>query len=158
FVRISTLREEVMGPSDLQRHITSTYFSLRIGLGVLAALFPFLLLLVGLMRHIPWQDSMSHYYFAEPTGSPFREFPMRGLFVGILFAVGFFLFLYKGFSRTENIALNLAGLCAVFVALIPMRTTCKDCGSNDFAFWHYFSAVLLFACITFVAVLCSEIT
>src|SRR5262249_13179721 len=68
--------------------------------------------------------------------------------------------LYKGFSRTENIALNLAGLCAVLVALIPMTTPekCTDCGSNDFAFWHYFFAVLLFACITFVAVLYSEIT
>ena len=147
-----------MGPSDLQRHFTSTYFSLRFGLGILAILFPVLLVVVGSLRDIPLQNSMSAYYFAEPTDPAMREFRMRGLFVGILFAVGFFLFLYKGFSRTENIALNLAGLCAVLVALIPMKTACEDCGTNDFAFWHYFFAALLFACIAFVAVLCSEKT
>jgi hypothetical protein len=104
---------------------------------------------------------MSHYYFAfDPTDSELREFRMRGVFVGVLFAVGSFLILYRGFSTTENIALSLAGLCALLVALIPMATPpyCNNCGANDFASWHYYIAIILFVCVAFVAVVCGEET
>lgn len=151
-----------MKPIDLQNHIYSTYFSLRIGLAVLAFAFPLLLVGIGyFMRGIPPQGSMSAYYFAfEPITSEMREFPMRGLFVGILFALGSFLFLYKGFSRTENIALNVAGLSALAVALIHMKAPdyCKNCGSDAFSFLHGVAAVILFVCMAFVTWACTEQT
>ena len=45
---------------------------------------------------------------------------MRDLFVGLLCAIGAFLFFYRGHSLHEDIALNIAGISAVLVALFPM--------------------------------------
>ncbi len=149
-------------PIDLQERMYATYISLRIGLGLLAFALP--LVLVGwgyFVEHIPAQGSMSAYYFAfEPITSELRQFPMRGWFVGTLFAVGCFLYLYKGFSRTENIVLNIAGLSAVAVALFPMRMPeyCKNCGSDTFHFVHGFAAVTLFVCMAYVAWACIDET
>lgn len=60
------------------------------------------------------QQSMSSYYHTD----------MRDVFVGLLFAIGFFLMLYKGFSRSEDIALNLAGALAMCIALFPTAAGC----------------------------------
>lgn len=150
-----------MESDNLQKHIYSTYFSLRVGLGLLALLFPLLLWGIGYVRGISLQASMSDYYFAfAPENTAVREFRMRGFFVGILFAVGSFLYLYKGFSRTENFVLNVAGISAFLVALIPMQTPsyCDNCGTNDYAQWHLRFAYLLFGCVAFVAIFCTERT
>ena len=58
--------------------------------------------------------SMSEYYWAAAGD----VVPARNVFVGGLFAVSACLWLYKGFSPRENVALNLAGLFAVGVALV----------------------------------------
>ena len=87
--------------AQLQRHMSGTYFSLRVGMGVLAAALPPLLWLGGRLGDgEPLRCSMSAYYYSAT---------MRDTFVGTLVAVGVFLYLYKGFSRQENWALNLAG-------------------------------------------------
>jgi hypothetical protein len=150
-----------MTPIELQEYISRTYFQLRTGLCILAFLFPILLFGVGLFNDIPLQGSMSAYYYAfAPQDSPLRIFPGRVVFVGILFALGFFLILYKGFSKTENWALNVAGACALLVALFPMETPkyCTNCGSDPYSFLHGIAAVVLFLCIAFVAWACSEET
>ncbi len=51
---------------------------------------------------------------------------MRSWFVGILFVLGIFLYLYKGFSTLENCLLNIAGLSALGVALFPTGWNCGD--------------------------------
>ncbi|MFK7847828.1 MAG: hypothetical protein AB8G77_21235 [Rhodothermales bacterium] len=95
---------------DLQKHITQTYNTLRLGIGVIAVVFPLVLWLGGLMIFdMEMQGSLSAYY----------HFPMRNVFVGVLITVGSFLYLYKGFSKKENYALNAAGILAVGVALLP---------------------------------------
>ncbi len=150
-----------MTPTELQEHIYKTYFSLRGGLCLLAFVFPPLLLLIGWWKGISIQGSMSDYYFAfAPQTSELRVFPGRVVFVGILFALGFFLMLYRGFSKTENWALNIAGLSAVLVALFPTQTPnyCNNCGSNTYSFVHGAAAVVLFVCTAFVAWACSEET
>ncbi len=81
---------------ELLPHILSTYFILRIGMGIIAIAFPISLWFVGLLRGVELQTSMSAYYHTS----------MQDVFVGILFALGTFLYLYKGFSKGENIALN----------------------------------------------------
>jgi hypothetical protein len=100
---------------------------------------------------------MSDYYFAfVPADSPLRVFPMRGFFVGILWAIGCFLILYRGFSNTENWLLNFAGFSAIAVAFFPMAAACTNCASVDLSRLHYFSAVALFVFIALVAWFCNE--
>lgn len=55
------------------------------------------------------QESISHYYYTIAGD----------VFVGLLCAVAFFLILYPGEGRAEDIWTNLAGVCALFVALLP---------------------------------------
>ncbi len=50
---------------------------------------------------------------------------MRSYFVGFLFAVGAILFANKGYSRREDIFLNIAGVSALMIALFPMPWTGK---------------------------------
>jgi len=144
-----------MTPAELQEHIYKTYFWLRGGLCLLAFVFPFLLWGIGSWNEIPLQNSISDYYFAfAPPNSELRAFPGRVVFVGVLFALGFFLILYRGFSSTENWTLNIAGLSALIVALFPTKTPayCTNCASNAYSFYvHYAAAIVLFVCIAFVA-------
>jgi hypothetical protein len=86
-----------MTPAELQEHMYKTYISLRVGLCLLALVFPFLLWGIGWWNDIPLQNQISEYYFAfAPPTSELRVFPGRVVFVGILFVLGFFLMLYKG--------------------------------------------------------------
>jgi hypothetical protein len=105
---------------DLQDHIVGSYHALRIGVAVLGALLPPVLLLGGLIRGaLPLQGSMSAYYHAG-------DGLMRDAFVGFLFAVGALLFFYRGFTAKEDWALNLAGLLVWGVALVPMEWACGN--------------------------------
>lgn len=109
--------------TELQTHFLSTYLNLRIGMAALAIVFPPVLWFGGEKLGIPLRASMSEYYHAELCcGS------MRDVFVGLLFSIGAFLYLYKGYSTQENIALNVAGIFAAGIALFPMEINCKpDC-------------------------------
>lgn len=94
----------------LERHILDTYFFLRLGLGLLAFAFPVLLWTLGkVLVGTSLLESMSAYYH---TG-------VRNVFVGVLFAIAFFLLLYKGFSRHEDWALNIAAVLAIGIAVFP---------------------------------------
>lgn len=121
-------------------------------MAAIAAAFPVVLYLGGLIYKIDLQDSMSAYYFAAVGGDP----PMRTCFVGLLFAIGSFLYLYKGFTAKENTALNFAGLFAIGVACFPMAWGCGDNCPKINA--HGFCAVSLFVCIAFVCLRCSRDT
>jgi hypothetical protein len=131
-----------LGPSELRSHMEGTYFNLRIGMAVIAFVLPILLAVGGkLLRGVPLQDSMSGYYHAGDGA-------VRDVFVGVLIAIGAFLYLYKGFSRAENYALNLAGAFAVATAVFPMRWQCEP-ACNRFSV-HGTVAVLFFLCIAYV--------
>ncbi|MGH3366230.1 MAG: hypothetical protein ACRDOY_03415 [Nocardioidaceae bacterium] len=54
-------------------------------------------------------DSISAYYYT----------PVRGVFVGALLAVGLGLVAIKGREGPEDLMLNLAGMLAPLVALVP---------------------------------------
>ncbi len=141
----------------LRNHVFSTYITLRYGMAVLGFAFPVLLWAVGkLLYGIELQPSMSHYYFAPYPDNPGETaFPMRVWFVGLLFAIGAGLFLYKGFTNWENVALNLAGGFAWLVALCPMDIDWKaDCGLSP----HGTFAILLFFCLAFVSLFCAVAT
>jgi hypothetical protein len=62
------------------------------------------------LEGIPATDSISAYYY---TG-------MRDIFAGTLFAIGIFLFLYRGPDKQDDVLTNIAGAAAVGIGLLPM--------------------------------------
>ncbi|MDT0274288.1 hypothetical protein [Blastococcus goldschmidtiae] len=58
-----------------------------------------------------WQTSLSGYYYT----------PVQNLFVGALIAIGVCLVSLKGNTDSEDVLLNFAGMCAPFVALVPIH-------------------------------------
>jgi hypothetical protein len=92
-----------------------SYNTLRRIVGILGIAFPIVLsigaLLFGDCDSI--QKSISIYYHTI----------MRNFFVGILSAIGLFLFTYKGYDRIDNIAGTLAGIFAFGVAFFPCSIT-----------------------------------
>lgn len=139
-----------MSEEKLHKHIHETYFHLRIGIASIAIVFPIFLLLGGWYYGIEHQDSMSDYYHAIAD-----KRSMRDWFVGLWFAIGVFLFLYKGFSKRENYALNLAGILAIGVAIFLLQTNCVDCGVLTM---HKISAISFFICLTYVCISCAPET
>ena len=116
-----------MNENPLEKHILATYLSLRYGLAAIAFSFPVLLWIGGhLYAHVGLQNSMSAYYYACTEGRSIRTW-----FCGTLFAVAACLYLYKGYRRAENIALNLAGLLALGIAEFPMDWTVKFADTKD---------------------------
>lgn len=127
--------------AQLQRHISGTYHTLRAGMGAIAVLLP-IVLWAGdrILGHEPLRCSMSAYYYSPV---------MRDWFVGALVATGALLYLYRGFSRVENVVLNIAGICAVAIAVVP---TSPDCGGTPSVTAHGAFAVAFFLCIAYVSV------
>lgn len=136
--------KDTMHSDELQEHIFSSYLHLRYGAAIIGALLPLIIYLVGILNGVPLADSISDYYWV-PNGP---EAPSRDLFVGCLFAVAAILYLYKGFSKAENVALNLAALLAVGVALFPTAEYDQAVGEK-FSI-HGFCAVSMFICLVYV--------
>ena len=87
-----------------------SYLTLRTAIGLLGITLPFILSFGAfLIFRQEVQSSISHYYW---TG-------MRDVFVGMLFAIGFFLLSYRGYERADHIAGILACVFSIGVALFP---------------------------------------
>lgn len=96
--------------STNEASLVFSYLALRKAIGILGMALPFVVSLgAGVFFHTTIQDSISSYYH---TG-------MRDVFVGILFAIGFFLLSYKGYERADDIAGDLGCIFAVGTALFP---------------------------------------
>lgn len=160
---------------ELWKHFSDTYFSLRLGLAVLAFAMPLLLYFYGKFRHgLDLQPSMSAYFWAAAKDQC-ATFPMRTIFVGFLFAIGLGLYMYKGLTTLENWLLNGAALCAALVAVYPERLALTEAASDPriaqlfdscpaVKAWaalpsvpiHYTAAVILFVLLAIVAWVCAE--
>jgi hypothetical protein len=94
---------------------------------------------------------MSAYYWASIEGEP----PVRVWFVGFIFAISFFLILYKGYSPWEDWGLNLAAIFLIGVALVPMPWKCgSDVGHcSSWSYLHGRFAIVFFIIIALVAIL-----
>ncbi len=143
---------------SLEEHIITTYGALRRGIGFLAIALPIVLATWGIARYgLSLQDSISAYYHAfVPTAQPPGLFDvagngvMRNWFVGILWAIGVFLVLYRGYGRRENMALNIAGVLLIMVAMFPMGWTCgATCPKVSV---HGVTAILFFLAIGYVCI------
>ncbi len=93
------------------RSLASSYLTLRKTIGLLGIALPFVLSLGALLLfQTGIQSSLSSYYH---TG-------MGDVFVGTLCAIGVFLLSYRGYSRADGIAGDLACVGAVGVVLFPV--------------------------------------
>lgn len=130
--------------------ITASYFLLRRGLAALAFAFPIVLWLGAGPDDL--QASISAYYHYSAAGGPqYGAGTMRDVFVGVLWAIGAFLFFYKGYSWQENWALNVAGLAAVLIAMFPMDWPPDPSAEPTLAaIVHQTSAVLFFLATAYV--------
>jgi len=144
----------------LQTRMLSTYNSMRFGMFAIAAAAPVVIVLWGFIFGVSWQNSISAYYFAPLADSAdklvYSIYPGRVLFVGILFALGSFLYLYKGFSKREDVSLNFAGLFALGVALCPMYYEADYIPFSNRL--HFGFAILLFICMAYTAIFCHDDT
>ncbi len=97
-----------MGASAGALAARATYRYLRLMLITLPAL-----LLVSTTLAFFWlgiiETSISAYYLG----------PIRDVFVGVMMAIAACLVAYRGSSPLEDFSLDVAGFCAIFVALVP---------------------------------------
>lgn len=102
---------------------TATYRTLRLSLAILAISFPIILALGAYLRAgLPLAGSISEYYhYFDAVKQEFGKGVMRDALVGLLCGQATLLFAYKGFTRLEDYALNIAGVMAVGLAVTPMR-------------------------------------
>lgn len=68
-----------------------------------------------------WQTSISAYYFTSA----------HSVFIAALCAIGAMLIVYKGSNDTEDVLLNLAGILAFIVAMVPTSRPVLLCGNAD---------------------------
>lgn len=95
-----------------------SYLTLRRVVGFLGVILPIVLALWGFSLTNPphLQDSISAYY----------DLRTRDVFVGILFAISWFMFTYHGNDNRDNIAGYLAWVFALGVALFPTNGTPRE--------------------------------
>ena len=152
--------------ATLQKRIVRSYVATRIGIGLIGVLFPLLLLVGGLLVGICPQNSMSAYYYAAGAAGH----SMRNWFVGLLFMVSISLGLYRGFSKAEDILLDVAAVFGVGIALFPMdwdpaKIKCGAIGPAVIAgpgfagiSVHGICAVTFFLCTAIVCWFCADDT
>ncbi len=113
-----------------------SYLTLRKAVGLIGILFPFVLALGAVIFFSTGlRSSISDYYYTA----------MGDVFVGTLCVIGFFLFSYKGYERSDDIAGDLACIFAVGVALFP--TGPEDPAPGDsllIGYIHFVFAALFF--------------
>ncbi|RSL18355.1 hypothetical protein EDE15_3922 [Edaphobacter aggregans] len=154
--------------TPIQNYMMSTFVRLRVWVGIVGLVFPFVLWGGGHLYQIPLAPSMSAYYHATadcydpkhnegcPTGDLVKGGgPMRNTFVGLLFVIGAVMLFMKGFSYWEDVALDIAGVAAALVALNPMPWERVKSGGFPI---HSASAFTFFVCLAFVCWFCSSKT
>ena len=119
-----------------QRRLIVSHLRLRRVLGILGVALPFVLMLWGFALSgwsMELQDSISDYYSLRT----------RDAFVGILFAIAWFLCAYRGYERKDDIAGYLACMFALGVAFFP------NSGESWEGIVHFSSAAGLFLVLSF---------
>lgn len=112
---------------------TYSYIALRKAVGWIGISLPFVLMLgVSLFfKNDTPPYNISMYYY---TG-------MRDVFVGALCAVGLFLLFYRGYEIMDDWMGNIAGICAICIALFPTnKSTPLDLSGKV----HFIAAIIFF--------------
>jgi hypothetical protein len=142
----------------LYANIASSYFMLRIGLALMAFALP-VALWIGAGPDSLQGSISAYYHYSAAQPADYGAGSVRNIMVGVLWAVGTFLFFYKGYSRAEDWVLNLAGVTAVLISLFPMDwPPVPEVRHSPIATVHYISAAAFFAAIAYVCVFRSNDT
>lgn len=104
-----------MSASD---RVLDTYRFLRGGLVVMVVMLFASLVVVALTTGGCWQTSISAYYYTAA----------HSIFVGALCAIGLLMITYRGSTDSEDILLDLAGVLAFVVAMVPTTRPDQICG------------------------------
>lgn len=109
-----------------------SYLALRRTVGWIGILLPFILMagshfLFG--EEVPLFDISMYYYSG-----------MRDVFVGAMCAVGLFLLFYRGYDQWDNLAGDVAGVCAFLIAWFPT----SKIGPQEWAGQIHFGAAGVF--------------
>jgi hypothetical protein len=140
----------------LENEFIISYFTLRKAIGWLGLLMPIIVRWgAKLLEKIPSHDSISAYYYTS----------MRDVFVGVLAAIGVFLFCYRGPDKKDNFWTNVAGLCAIGIALFPTEpiyherissqynTSSLECYSNHGPLgFHIYAVAAFFLIISYLTI------
>jgi hypothetical protein len=120
-----------------------SYLTLRRALGILGISLPFVLALgKSIFFGGGLEDSISSYYH---TG-------MRDIFVGIMYAVGLFLFSYHGYEREDDWAGDVACIGAIGLALFPTSAASDTSGlAQVIGGFHIFFTAVFFLTLTYFA-------
>lgn len=101
--------------------------TLRKAIGFVAVGLPFALAIGENVRDwILPHAARADRAIVEGSISAYFHTGMREVFVGSLCAIAVFLVCYKGYQRRDNIAANIAGSCALLVALFPTRERSRE--------------------------------
>lgn len=136
-----------MNPTPPNSPLLISYLVLRKAIGVIGISLPALLLFGALLIFKEGiQESISAYYHTD----------MGDVFVGALWAIGFFLFSYKGYEqptfrsyRQDEIAGFLAFVFALGTSLFPTAPEGHSCKVERIYCVHGVFAALLFLTLTF---------
>lgn len=117
-----------------------SYLMLRKAIGCLGMALPFVLAIGGgLIFRTGLQKTVSDYYY---TG-------MGDVFVGTLFAMGVFLFSYRGYGKKDNLAGNIAAICVIGTALFPTTPVDPTTVAAIVGKVHVLFATLYFATLAY---------
>ena len=133
------LNTQAQDDTTSESRILVSHLTLRRLIGILGILLPFIL-------------ATGCYLLCACTGilesvSSYYDTPMRDVFVGTLFTIGFFLFAYKGYERVDDIAGDLGCVFALGVALFPTTSP-----SEFIEYLHLFFAACLFTTFTYFSI------
>lgn len=105
-------------PLDPHEMLRRTYRFMRLAMAMMA-LSILIAMVIEKLRSPGWEESISAYYYTAA----------RPIFTGAMVAIGGFLISIKGRTNIEDISLNLAGMMAPLVPLIPPHQASKTTGS-----------------------------
>jgi hypothetical protein len=122
-----------MEVNDESLNQTYSFLALRKSVGWIGISLPFVLMLgvFLIFKEVVILRNISLYYHSG----------MRDVFVGAICAIALFLFFYKGYSKWDNRAANLAGLFALGIAFFP---TVEQGPYNWAAIVHFICAACFF--------------
>lgn len=133
------------GSTTANSSLVVSYLVLRKAIGVIGLSLPFVLV-IGKMafESAGVQPSISDYYYTL----------MRDVFVGSLCAIGVFLLSYRGYEPKDDIAGNVACICAIGVALFPTTPDKPATGFEGYVGWiHYTFAAALFLTLAYFSLI-----
>ena len=124
-VQLTTDSDETRDGHSLKDDVLTTYRYLRMALITVLAMLAAAVLVQTFwsktggspdLAHPSWETSISYYFWT----------PVRSVFVGSLIAMGLGMVVLKADNEIEDILLNIAGVLAPVVALVPTPQHCVD--------------------------------